>query len=360
MRTTDIHTALFYENKWLSFKEKSSISQGNRILVKSLKSDLIDRRSAITKEEAYRKQFDDLKIIQKASEQSDAFEYSYALPPGSPLWQIIQRKKLNLEERLFLAKNLIHIVLSFHKRKLLFYDLSWDIFWYDELDQNLYLLDATMVTPIDQLETRYNVFLMIDSNMYTISPEQTFQSSSIPDIRSNYYSLAIILYALFTGEKPFKGDDRVSIIHKHLSQLPKAPHLVQGDLNIILSNFIIKLLSKNPNDRYQSALGLSNDFNLISDHILNGTSLEDFELGRNDFPLKFTMPDNVFIREDIINKLIEHSEGINAAEKNIVLLQGEEGADSDSIINQFLRLLNYDTYYIGSGKYTLENNLPYS
>ena len=91
-------------------------------------------------------------------------------------------------------------------------------------------------------------------------------------------------------------------------------------------------MAKNPNDRYQSALGLSNDFNLISDHLVKGTTLDNFELGRNDFPLKFTMPENIFIREDIIEKLIQHTDKLDLVKKIVVLMQGEEGADSESII----------------------------
>ena len=102
--------------------------------------------------------FDDIKFIQPVSDSENDYRVRYHLPTGSPLWSVIQAGKLNLEEKLQLAKDLVHIVLSFHKRKLLFYDLSWNLFWYDEIDQHLYVLDASMVAPTDHLDTRYNVF----------------------------------------------------------------------------------------------------------------------------------------------------------------------------------------------------------
>jgi serine/threonine-protein kinase len=81
-----------------------------------------------------------------------------------------------------------------------------------------------------------------------MSPEQ-FIGKKV-DARSDLFSLAIILYELLTGEKPFVGEALTTIMHHVLKSAPAPPHELNYLTPEALSAVIMKALSKKPQDRY--------------------------------------------------------------------------------------------------------------
>src|SRR5690606_13760533 len=78
------------------------------------------------------------------------------------------------------------------------------------------------------------------------------------DPRSDLYSLGCVLYEMLTGQPPFSGDSPVAIAYKHVQEAPTPPgHLVAvpGDLEAI----VVKLLQKEPANRYANAEELRDD-----------------------------------------------------------------------------------------------------
>ena len=84
-----------------------------------------------------------------------------------------------------------------------------------------------------------------------ISPEQV-QGKPVSN-RSDLYSLGIILYEVFTGERPFQSDSLTGIMLQHINETPKVPYLINPKLPQALSPVLLKSLAKNPQDRYASA-----------------------------------------------------------------------------------------------------------
>ncbi|HOV31965.1 MAG TPA: serine/threonine-protein kinase [Candidatus Hydrogenedens sp.] len=83
-----------------------------------------------------------------------------------------------------------------------------------------------------------------------MSPEQ-FEKGEV-DERSDEFSLAVVLYELLTGEKPFEGDSIPLIMNKVLYTHPLPPSKYNIRLPKELDNVIMKAMSKNPDDRYPS------------------------------------------------------------------------------------------------------------
>ncbi len=82
-----------------------------------------------------------------------------------------------------------------------------------------------------------------------MSPEQ---AKGMPvDNRSDLYSLGVVIYEMLAGTPPFKGKD---VIHKHLKEIPKPIEGIPEELNEI----VMKLLAKDPAQRFQSAAELKN------------------------------------------------------------------------------------------------------
>jgi len=84
-----------------------------------------------------------------------------------------------------------------------------------------------------------------------MSPEQA-QGKAI-DGRSDLYSVGIVLYELLTGQAPFEGSTPLSIVIKHLNDVPEPPSTRRADIDAGLEAICMRALQKSPEDRFQTA-----------------------------------------------------------------------------------------------------------
>ena len=91
--------------------------------------------------------------------------------------------------------------------------------------------------------------LIISSPAY-MSPEQCQGLPS--DSRTDLYSFGILMYEVFTGLLPFEVKNIGEAAIKHLYAAPRSPKELRADLSSDLETLILRLLAKNPADRYAS------------------------------------------------------------------------------------------------------------
>ncbi len=94
-----------------------------------------------------------------------------------------------------------------------------------------------------------------------MSPEQIIGGHDV-DARADLYSLGIVLYQMVTGRTPFRGDMPMQIAMHHLNSEPPPPSSLREDLPVPAEQVILRVLAKNPNDRYMSAQDLASAFRL--------------------------------------------------------------------------------------------------
>ena len=101
-------------------------------------------------------------------------------------------------------------------------------------------------------------------SLYYMSPEQI--NGAALDGRSDLYSLAISLYEMVTGRRPFEGENTFAIMAAHMQQAPVPP--VQHDPRVpaALSDVILTGMGKDPNSRFQMAA----DFRAALGRVLEG------------------------------------------------------------------------------------------
>ncbi|MCA9706965.1 MAG: protein kinase [Myxococcales bacterium] len=85
-----------------------------------------------------------------------------------------------------------------------------------------------------------------------MSPEQARGHKL--DARSDLYAVGIILYQMLAGRPPFESESAVEILHKHLHEEPIPPSRLRGVAPDPLEAVCLRALSKDPSNRYESAM----------------------------------------------------------------------------------------------------------
>ena len=117
-------------------------------------------------------------------------------------------------------------------------------------------------------------------SVHYLPPEQA--SGKGATVKSDIYSMGILMYELLTGTVPFKGDNAVEIALKHMKD--KIPSIRKQDPSIPQSveNILLKATAKNPRNRYDTAKEMHEDLlNCLKEEHANDKKIV-FEYPEND------------------------------------------------------------------------------
>ena len=129
------------------------------------------------------------------------------------------------------------------------------------------MVDATgTVKVLDLGLARYEPDIQIEQEAFTrqnnnqqvlgtadyLSPEQALSLHDV-DARADIYSLGATLYALLTGQPPFPDGSLGKKLMMHQTATPTPVHELRPSVPEDLSDFVARMLAKNPDDRFDSA-----------------------------------------------------------------------------------------------------------
>ena len=103
-----------------------------------------------------------------------------------------------------------------------------------------------------------------------MSPEQA-QGHPV-DHRSDLYSLGVTYYYMIAGEPPFRADSAVALALKHVREIPRSLVNYRPDLPMEIDRLVMKLMAKDPADRFQSAMMMLADLSKLRDLLQVGPS----------------------------------------------------------------------------------------
>ena len=135
-------------------------------------------------------------------------------------------------------------------------------------NQQFLLGDFSLATPVDSRTQNFKKIEFV-RNLHYLPPERLRasknpagkeregnQAKEFIDIRSDIFGLGATCYAMLTGKPPADGIDVPDIIDNIRFELPSAPRNVHLAVNEQFQSIVMKMIAKNPNDRFQDPQSL--------------------------------------------------------------------------------------------------------
>ncbi|MEH1885174.1 AAA family ATPase [Nostoc sp.] len=200
---------------------------------------------------------------------------------------------------------------------------------------------------------------VLEGTLAYISPEQTGRMNRGIDYRTDFYSLGVTFYELLTGELPFQSNDPMELVHCHIAKQP--PSVIRDEIPQVISDIVIKLMAKNAEDRYQSALGLKFDLENCLHQLQVSGKIEGFEIGKRDVCDRFIIPDKLYGRETEVSTLLQAFERVSLRATEMMLVAGFSGIGKTAVVNEVHKPIVRQRGYFIKGKYDqFQRNIPFS
>jgi predicted ATPase/signal transduction histidine kinase len=207
---------------------------------------------------------------------------------------------------------------------------------------------------------------VLEGTLAYLSPEQTGRMNRGIDYRSDFYALGVTFFELLTGMLPFQSADALELVHSHIAKKPPAASSINPDIPPILSAIIGKLMAKNAEDRYQSALGLKWDLETCWNQWQATANIELFELGKRDISDRFLIPEKLYGRETEVASLLAAFDRVANPPQplggvEIMLVAGFSGIGKTSVVNEIHKPIVRQRGYFIKGKFDqFGRNIPFS
>jgi len=334
-----------------------SMQDGTTVLLK-----LLHRRGASASDELhFRGEYDKLVQLHLPSlaeplawhENELLLAMSLQFFPGECLEVILSRgqRRLALHAALKVAHHLAHALLGLHGAGVVHQDIR---------PANVLVASdgQVLLTDISRATRRESTI----RDWPYASPEQTGHMNRPVDHRTDLYSLGIVLHRLLTGQFPFQASDPPGWVHCHLAQLPTTASDVINEIPRAVSDIILKLLAKLPEDRYQSAAGLLADLKRCLSQWEQCGRVEPFPLGQDDVSHRFLIPHRLYGREGEAAALLSAFDDVaSTGTPTLVTVSGPPGIGKSALINELQKPVADRRGFFVAGKFDqYKRDIPYA
>ena len=220
-------------------------------------------------------------------------------------------------------------------------------------NQNILHKDLKPTNIVYQIQNNHPVVKVLDYGFYKIGSEKKSQkiNQNLPYIApeiytdklvneaSDFYSLGMILYKVTTGTLPYSTEQLANVVSgDHFDIFPKFPREINPEIPEKLENLILKLIEKNPEDRFQNI-----DEIIV---FINETQSQKFSLSSKWSIVNRIRFSDYIVREDYSHKLLDYLPIVSAGNGKIISLSAGKGLGKNNVLTLFKYHILTNEYYV--------------
>lgn len=286
---------------------------------------------------------------------------------GESLRNLSSKNNFSLEEFLQIAIATTEALDQIHAANIIHQDINPSNIVCNLNTQQLKIIDFGISSHLNSKSPTLNNPDLLKGTLAYISPEQTGRINRALDYRSDLYSLGITFYELLTGELPFVAPDCLSLIYCHLAKQPSS--IVNSRIPQIVSDIVLKLMSKNPDERYQTAWRIKADLKKCWQQLKNTGTIKMFPLAEQDISSKFKISQELYGREREVGSLLtvfnrvtgkQRLEDQEESQPELVLVSGYSGIGKSRLVTEvYQSIVNHQGYFIAGKFDQYQRDIPY-
>lgn len=240
---------------------------------------------------------------------------------GKTLKQLIKKRGvLSLSETMDIMLQLLDALASAHDSYIIHRDIK---------PQNIMIKDSGLVKITDfGIAVALNSTELTQTNsvmgsVHYLPPEQASGKGST--IRSDIYSLGILMFEMLTGKVPFNGDSAVEIALKHMKDPLPSVREINPVVPQSVENIILKAAAKNPKNRYHDVRQMAEDIKTCLDEERQNEEKITFKYPETDFSdtrkIDSLKEEKMETKDEKpVARQIDEDEKINKSNKNKITL----------------------------------------
>lgn len=274
------------------------------------------------------------------------------------LCQYVRENRLSSIDVLYIAIQMSHILHHLYQNRVIHKDIKPANITIDPQTKTIKPIDFSIASLLAKETQEIKNPNVLQGTLAYISPEQTGRMNRGVDYRSDFYSLGVTLYELLAGRLPFETDNSMELIHSHIAKTPPA---LAEEVPSAIADIVRKLMSKNAEDRYQSALGLKYDLERCWHELRETGKITAFALGQRDISDRFLISEKLYGREGEVGILLEAFERVAGGSTELILVTGFSGIGKTVLVNEVHKPIVRERGYFIQGKFDQFNrNIPFS
>lgn len=256
-----------------------------------------------------------------------------------------------LKDKLSIAMSTCRLISELHSQQLIINSISPQSLFVNP-DNEVSLFDLSMASKISAISKRVHSNRLNKQNLMVMSPEATGRMNQPVEKYSDLYSLGATLYKLFCEKYPFEYDDDMEMVHAHIAKAATPAHIRKSSVPKQISLILAKLLKKNPENRYKTALGVLNDLALCLQSLTQEQLIKPFPLGEQDFSDKLVFSQKLYGRDAEVTALLDAFSLVRKTKRSqLCIVSGYSGVGKSRLVKEIYKPVTQKDGYFITGKF---------
>ncbi|AFZ02494.1 AAA family ATPase [Calothrix sp. PCC 6303] len=302
-------------------------------------------------------------IVQPLGLESLGSSYALVMEDwgGVSLEKYTQQQSLDLMEVLTIALQLADILQDLSQHQVVHKDIKPANILIHPESKQVKLMDFSIASLLPKETQEIENPNILEGTLAYLAPEQSGRMNRGIDYRADFYALGVTLYQLLSGTLPFISEDPLELLHCHIAKIPQPVNQVNLAIPEMVAAIVSKLMAKNAEERYQTAIGLKYDLQQCLTQWEETGEILAFELGQRDVSDRFLIPEKLYGRAAEVQALLDAFDRVAAGSSELTLVAGFSGIGKTAIVNEVHKPITRQNGYFIKGKFDQFNrNIPFS